>query len=68
MSMWLFRGVLMWLGLLQNSGSEANEMVIRLCDLHAGNVTGERKPHVLVLEGCFHGAVGLLPTVDCCLQ
>lgn len=38
-----------------NSGSEANEMVLRLCDLHAGHVCGNRKIHNLVCEGAFHG-------------
>merc|ERR1719210_314407 len=38
-----------------NSGSEANEMVLRLCDMHAGQVSGDRKVHNLVIEGSFHG-------------
>eukprot|EP00747_Dinoflagellata_sp_TGD_P061729 gnl/TRDRNA2_/TRDRNA2_152655_c1_seq5.p1 gnl/TRDRNA2_/TRDRNA2_152655_c1~~gnl/TRDRNA2_/TRDRNA2_152655_c1_seq5.p1 ORF type:complete len:515 (-),score=119.73 gnl/TRDRNA2_/TRDRNA2_152655_c1_seq5:40-1584(-) len=38
-----------------NSGSEANEMVLRLCDMHTGNVAQGRKVHNLVVEGSFHG-------------
>merc|ERR1719221_2082983 len=38
-----------------NSGSEANEMVLRLCDMHAGHVCGDRKIHNLVMKGSFHG-------------
>jgi len=38
-----------------NSGSEANEMALRLCDMHAGHVAGSRKVHNLVVEGSFHG-------------
>jgi len=38
-----------------NSGSEANEMVLRLIDMHAGRVAGQRKVHNLVIEGSFHG-------------
>merc|ERR1719163_804374 len=38
-----------------NSGSEANEMALRLCDMHAGHVCGSRKIHNLVVEGSFHG-------------
>jgi acetylornithine/succinyldiaminopimelate/putrescine aminotransferase len=38
-----------------NSGSEANEMALRLCDMHAGHVSGERKVHNLVMKGAFHG-------------
>jgi len=38
-----------------NSGSEANEVALRLVDMHAGNVIGQRKPHMLVVEGSFHG-------------
>lgn len=38
-----------------NSGSEANEMVLRLIDMHAGRVANNRKVHNLVIEGSFHG-------------
>merc|ERR1719436_2102081 len=38
-----------------NSGSEANEMALRLCDMHAGHVCGDRKIHNLVAKGSFHG-------------
>lgn len=38
-----------------NSGSEANEMVLRLCDLHTGELHGGRKVHNLVAQGSFHG-------------
>jgi len=38
-----------------NSGSEANEMALRLVDMHAGRVAGQRKVHNLVIEGSFHG-------------
>lgn len=38
-----------------NSGSEANEMVLRLVDMHAGRIGGSRKVHNLVIEGSFHG-------------
>lgn len=38
-----------------NSGSEGNEMALRLCDLHAGHVCGGRKIHNLVVKGSFHG-------------
>jgi len=38
-----------------NSGSEANEMVLRLVDMHAGRVANDRKVHNLVIEGSFHG-------------
>jgi len=38
-----------------NSGSEGNEMALRLCDLHAGKVAGGRKVHNLVVKGSFHG-------------
>jgi len=38
-----------------NSGSEGNEMALRLCDMHAGQVAGGRKVHNLVVEGSFHG-------------
>jgi len=38
-----------------NSGSEANEMALRICDLHAGNVCGSRKPKFLVVKDSFHG-------------
>lgn len=38
-----------------NSGSEANEMVLRLIDLHAGKQANGRKVHNLVIEGSFHG-------------
>jgi len=38
-----------------NSGSEANEMALRLCDLHSGHVCGDRKIHNLVVKGSFHG-------------
>jgi len=38
-----------------NSGSEANEMVLRLCDMHAGQTCKGRKVHNLVVEGSFHG-------------
>merc|ERR1719281_684185 len=38
-----------------NSGSEANEMVLRLCDMHTGHMHKGRKVHNLVIEGSFHG-------------
>lgn len=38
-----------------NSGSEANEMVLRLVDMHAGRESSNRKVHNLVIEGSFHG-------------
>jgi len=38
-----------------NSGSEANEMAMRLVDMHAGHVCGNRKIHNLVVRGAFHG-------------
>merc|ERR1719454_1549511 len=38
-----------------NSGSEANEMALRLCDMHTGKVSNGRKVHNLVIEGSFHG-------------
>jgi acetylornithine/succinyldiaminopimelate/putrescine aminotransferase len=38
-----------------NSGSEANEMVLRLVDMHAGRAANGRKVHNLVVEGSFHG-------------
>merc|ERR1719210_541229 len=41
--------------IMLNSGSEANEMVLRLCDMHAGEVCGNRKIHNLVCKGSFHG-------------
>jgi len=41
--------------ILMNSGSEANEIALRLCDMHAGQVGGDRKVHTLVVQGSFHG-------------
>jgi len=38
-----------------NSGSEANEMVLRMIDMHAGREANGRKVHNLVIEGSFHG-------------
>jgi len=38
-----------------NSGSEGNEMALRLIDMHAGRVCGGRKIHNLVVKGSFHG-------------
>lgn len=38
-----------------NSGSEANEVALRLVDMHAGHVCGDRKIHNLVIKGSFHG-------------
>merc|ERR1719316_2535575 len=38
-----------------NSGSEGNEVALRLVDMHAGNVCGDRKVHNLVVKGSFHG-------------
>jgi len=38
-----------------NSGSEANEMVLRICDMHTGHAHANRKVHNLVVEGSFHG-------------
>merc|ERR1719382_2356230 len=38
-----------------NSGSEGNEMALRLCDMHAGHTAGNRKIHNLVVKGSFHG-------------
>lgn len=30
-------------------------MALRICDLHAGEVSGNRKVHNLVVKGSFHG-------------
>jgi len=41
--------------ILLNSGSEANEMALRLIDMHAGHCHAGRKVHNLVVKGSFHG-------------
>lgn len=38
-----------------NSGSEGNEMVLRICDMHTGNVHNGRKVHNIVVQDSFHG-------------
>lgn len=38
-----------------NSGSEGNEMALRLCDMHAGKSANGKKIHNLVVKGSFHG-------------